>query len=238
MSNYSPIVSYGPKDSLAHGDPNKAIKGVQLDGEFNAIATAVSSKQDATLLNLNITGTANNPAIRAVGSFTTGQSYGVQVTAGTNASDSGLQVNNVSSAQLFQVRGDGHLFGAASLGLQEFTPQGGTFVSTMTGGATGPSSWGWMRIGPLAFIWPTGNVSGNTGLVHNDRINMTNWPSQLVVTSQHTINTPVQLGFSNPLSIQLVSSPGVWSWGFDSSPGTNNQGYTWSANAVVPFVIY
>lgn len=50
MSNYSPIVSYGPKDSLSHGDPNKLIKGVQIDNELNAIAAAIVTKYDASNL--------------------------------------------------------------------------------------------------------------------------------------------------------------------------------------------
>lgn len=48
MSNYTPIVLYGPKDSLSHGDPNKLIKGVQLDAEFSSIASAISSKLDTS----------------------------------------------------------------------------------------------------------------------------------------------------------------------------------------------
>lgn len=46
MSNYSPILAYGPKDTLPHGDPNKALRGIQLDAELQAIATAISSKID------------------------------------------------------------------------------------------------------------------------------------------------------------------------------------------------
>jgi hypothetical protein len=44
LSNYTPIVSYGPKDTLIHGDPAKGIKGVQIDAELQAIAAAIASK--------------------------------------------------------------------------------------------------------------------------------------------------------------------------------------------------
>lgn len=47
MSNYTPIISYGPKDSLTHGDPNKLIKGTQIDAELAAIATAIATKNDS-----------------------------------------------------------------------------------------------------------------------------------------------------------------------------------------------
>lgn len=47
MSNYSPIVSYAPKDALLTGDPAKKIKGTELGAEFDAISTMSSSKEDA-----------------------------------------------------------------------------------------------------------------------------------------------------------------------------------------------
>ena len=47
MSNYSQIVSYGPKDNLSPGDPNKVIKGVQIDAELAAIQSAIATKYDS-----------------------------------------------------------------------------------------------------------------------------------------------------------------------------------------------
>lgn len=83
MSNYTPIVSYGPKDSLSHGDPNKLIKGVQLDGEFNAISTAIATKIDSafsnpSVQNINVTSSSiptNGiylPSANTVGTTTNG----------------------------------------------------------------------------------------------------------------------------------------------------------------------
>jgi hypothetical protein len=46
MSNYVQITSFGPKDALSAGDPNKKIVGSQFDAEFAAIATAVASKKE------------------------------------------------------------------------------------------------------------------------------------------------------------------------------------------------
>lgn len=46
MSDYVQIVAYGPKDALTTGDPAKLIKGTEIDAEFDAIATAISSKED------------------------------------------------------------------------------------------------------------------------------------------------------------------------------------------------
>lgn len=47
MSNYTQITSFGPKDSLTTGDPNKKILGAQIDAELTAIASAISSKQNS-----------------------------------------------------------------------------------------------------------------------------------------------------------------------------------------------
>lgn len=47
MSNYVKAVDYSAKDALASGNPNKIIKGTELNDEFNAIATAVGTKADS-----------------------------------------------------------------------------------------------------------------------------------------------------------------------------------------------
>lgn len=46
MSSYTKIVNYTAKDSLVEGDPNKIIKGTELDAEFVAIQTAIGTKAD------------------------------------------------------------------------------------------------------------------------------------------------------------------------------------------------
>ncbi len=48
MSNYTKSVNFASKDSLSTGDANKVVKGAEIDTEFNNIATAVATKQDAT----------------------------------------------------------------------------------------------------------------------------------------------------------------------------------------------
>ncbi len=46
MSDYSKITNFLSKDSLALNDPAKYVKGSEIDAEFNAIATAISTKPD------------------------------------------------------------------------------------------------------------------------------------------------------------------------------------------------
>lgn len=46
MSNYVKATNFNAKDALATGNPNKIIKGTEIDNEFNAIATSVATKAD------------------------------------------------------------------------------------------------------------------------------------------------------------------------------------------------
>ncbi len=46
MSNYTKATNFASKDGLSSGDPNKIIKGSEIDAEYNAIASAITSKSD------------------------------------------------------------------------------------------------------------------------------------------------------------------------------------------------
>lgn len=47
MTDYSQNTSFGPKDSLATGHPDKVVSGTELDSEFSEIETAIGTKIDA-----------------------------------------------------------------------------------------------------------------------------------------------------------------------------------------------
>ena len=55
MSNYTKTTNFTAKDSLPSGDSGKVIRGSEFDTEFNALATAVTSKAD--LASPTFTGT-------------------------------------------------------------------------------------------------------------------------------------------------------------------------------------
>ena len=64
MSNYTQITNFTAKDSLASGNAAKKVKGVDFDGEFAAISTAITSKADTA--GATLTGNLNfNDDIRA-----------------------------------------------------------------------------------------------------------------------------------------------------------------------------
>lgn len=47
MSNYTKATNFAAKDSLSTGNPAKIIKGTEIDAEYTAIASAISSKADS-----------------------------------------------------------------------------------------------------------------------------------------------------------------------------------------------
>lgn len=48
MANYVKATNFYTKDALLTGNPDKIIKGAEIDAEYNAIATAIASKADTT----------------------------------------------------------------------------------------------------------------------------------------------------------------------------------------------
>lgn len=44
MANYSKATNFAAKDALLSGDPNKIVKGTEINDEFDLIQTAVNSK--------------------------------------------------------------------------------------------------------------------------------------------------------------------------------------------------
>ena len=47
MANYLKATDFAAKDALLSGDPNKIVKGTEIDDEFDAIQTAVNSKANS-----------------------------------------------------------------------------------------------------------------------------------------------------------------------------------------------
>jgi hypothetical protein len=59
MANFVKSTDFAAKDALLSGDPNKIIKGTEIDNEFNAISVAVSTKADS--VSPTFTGTPTAP---------------------------------------------------------------------------------------------------------------------------------------------------------------------------------
>ena len=63
MSNYTKATNFASKDSLSTGNPAKVIKGTEIDAEYTAIASAISSKADSN--SPTFTGTPLAPTASA-----------------------------------------------------------------------------------------------------------------------------------------------------------------------------
>jgi hypothetical protein len=62
VSNYIKLTDYSVKDGLITGDPDKVVKGTEIDDEFDAIASAIQTKADVvspTFLGTPTAPTAN-----------------------------------------------------------------------------------------------------------------------------------------------------------------------------------
>jgi hypothetical protein len=68
MSNYNKATNFATKDTLPSGNPLKIVRGVEIDTEFNSIATAILSKSDS--ISPTFTGTATFVDLTAVGTAT------------------------------------------------------------------------------------------------------------------------------------------------------------------------
>ena len=63
MAQYVKATNFASKDALLSGDPNKIVKGAEIDDEFSSIQTAVNSKADT--LSPTLTGTPLAPTATA-----------------------------------------------------------------------------------------------------------------------------------------------------------------------------
>jgi len=175
MSNYSQIILYGPKDSLALNDTNKYIKGVQIDAELGAIATAIATKLDTPVKGLSVGSNANSYAQTITSNTTTGQSYGLNITAGTNSSDTALAISSATGNNLLKIGGDGTI--TAGSPATSITPNSGSFVGQFTGyGSTLTSTCNWYKIGQFAVL-QIGAVSGTST---STSFTLSNVPSAII----------------------------------------------------------
>ena len=68
MSNYTKTTNFAAKDALSSGDPNKIVKGTEIDAEYNNIATASATKAD--IAGPTFTGTVTATTVNVTGTLT------------------------------------------------------------------------------------------------------------------------------------------------------------------------
>lgn len=145
MSNYTKSTNFATKDTLPSGNPTKVVKGTELDNEFNAIASAVSSKADSN--SPSLTGTPTAPTA-SVGNNTTQLATTAFVTAAVSAATGALGTMSTQNASAVAITG-GTIAGT--------TITGGT-INALTTTSIGTNSYGTRTVSTSS---PTGGSNGD-----------------------------------------------------------------------------
>ena len=103
MANYTKATDFASKDALLSGDPNKIVKGTEIDDEFANIQTAVNSKAD--IVSPTFTGTPLAPTALA-GTATTQIATTAFVAAATSSlNTTSWVIEQVGNDLLFKYSG-------------------------------------------------------------------------------------------------------------------------------------
>ena len=126
MSNYVKATNFTAKDSLPSGNSGKIVKGTELDTEFTAIASAISSKAD--LNSPALTGTPTGPTAAATTNTTQLATTAFVRTEITNLGTIGTMAAQNANAVA--------ITGGTVTGITDITvADGGTGVSTIPANA-------------------------------------------------------------------------------------------------------
>ena len=176
MSNYLKATDFGSKDALLSGDPNKIVKGTEINDEFDAIQTAVNSKANQN--NAALTGiptaptaaTATDTTQVATTAFVKAQQGAIAITGGsiTGTAISGLTSPlEVASGGtgLTTVGTDGQVLTSTGTEIAWETPDPGytdddvkSFLNA-TGTAPIYSCRGWARVTSKTTLAASGNFA-------------------------------------------------------------------------------
>lgn len=136
MSDYVKNTNYAVKDGYTTGDSRKAVKGTELDGEFNDIASAIASKAD--LASPTFTGTPAAPTASS-GTNTTQIATTAFVKTAVDAATGSLGTLSTQDSDAVAITGgtitgttvNGNTVGSNSVGARTVS------TSSPTGGSNG-----------------------------------------------------------------------------------------------------
>jgi len=98
MSNYTKATNFAIKDGLSTGDPAKVVKGTEIDTEFTAIASAISSKADSN--SPTLTGTPLAPTASSGTNTTQIATTAFVTTAISSSTNTAIVAERTASATL------------------------------------------------------------------------------------------------------------------------------------------
>lgn len=129
MSNYTKSTNFATKDTLPTGDAGKIVKGTEIDNEFNAVASAISSKADTA--SPTFTGTPAAPTATA-GANTTQLATTAFVTTAVTTATGALGTLSTQDADDVAITGgviDGTVIGGTTAAAGTFTTATATTVA-------------------------------------------------------------------------------------------------------------
>ena len=98
MSQYTKATNFATKDGLTTGDPAKVVKGTEIDTEFTAIASAISSKSDSN--SPTFTGTPAAPTASSGTNTTQIATTAFVTTALSSSTNTAIVAERTASATL------------------------------------------------------------------------------------------------------------------------------------------
>jgi hypothetical protein len=136
MASYTKATNFATKDTLPTGDSGKIVKGTEIDSEFNAIASAISSKADTA--SPTFTGTPAAPTATA-GANTTQLATTAFVKSAVDTATGSLGTMSTQNKGAVDIEGgtivdttvNGNTVGSNSVGARTVS------TSSPTGGANG-----------------------------------------------------------------------------------------------------
>lgn len=179
-------------------------------------------------------GGVNQWATQAIGSSTSGQSFGSLITAGTTSADQSFLVRaHAGSPNYFEVRGDGALlgYGPTAAGLLDMAPDQGQFTATLVGCTTAVTgTMYWYKVGQHIILFTAGtNISGTS---NSASFSITGLPA--IIQPAHTQIVPCALenNGTNVLgSVELTAASGTLTFLMSLVSGT---AVTLASNAFTP----
>lgn len=120
MSDYARIYNFTAKDALPTGDPNKKIKGSEVDDEYNAAQTAINSKFDSTDLDVPDGIPQLNTSGKYKSSLLPSEWTAVQVMA-NNVAIQGKEVGGTARQLVVLSSGDNIIVGATTNPLHHYS---------------------------------------------------------------------------------------------------------------------
>jgi hypothetical protein len=198
----------------------------------SGLAIAMNAAPNAGAITVNGgTNTTNTFLVRLLSAGAAGFSSGLNVDAGSNASDSSVLIrSNAGATNYFQIKGDGTILGGGPVAgaLVDMTPDTGTVTLTQTGGTTAPTvSAVWARVGKLAMITIPAFAAMNS---NSTTLTFTGIPA--AIQSARTVALACPQGafkdggaIVNDVSMQMLASSGTITF-FRTG---NSSGFTNSA---------